>query len=162
MAPSTSSLKVDSEGERMANVLDSRELMPGWQAAVYFADGSLYGQANSFTVEADITSSDEQPLGVFWTIGVPQSATGTLTIGELVVNDYIPRTILEGLRNNVVPAMRFVVERWKANGTRSTLVIDDCIPDGTLTLASAESGSTMTRENTWKIGVCPDPSGLFD
>ena len=145
----------------MTNVVDPRQLIAGFQGALFFEDGSRWASCTSWNVEGSINTDDIQPLGQFWIISVPQGATAELTVSEAVVDDEIPRRILDELAQSRVPSFRFIGERYKNDGRVSTFVIDDCTPSGTIPIAGQTSGSTVTRDLTFRIGRAPSSDGLF-
>lgn len=147
-----------------AGTIDPGLVIAGFRGAMYRADGSRWGQCTQWNLTVNITSTDEQPLGMFWVMGVAQSGSATLTVSELVIDDWLPRTLLQGIQdptNPTLPVLRFIGERRRPDGEVSTLVIDQCTVDGAFPVADAVPGQTMTRDFNFRVNLPPDPSGLF-
>ena|SRR5215472_12878281 len=147
----------------MPQPVDTARVTAGFRGKMFRSDGSRWGQCSQWALSGTVTSTDEQPLGSAWPVAVAQSFAATLTVSELVIDDEIPRAVLEGIQditNPHLPIFRFVGERNIGEST-STLVIDACTPDGTFPIADAIPGQTMTRDLTFRVGTPPDPAGLL-
>jgi hypothetical protein len=147
----------------MPQPVDAARVTAGFRGKMFRSDGSRWGQCTQWALSGTVTSTDEQPLGSAWPIAVPQSFAATLTVSELVIDDEIPKLVLEGIQditNPQLPTFRFVGERAIGQDV-STLVIDGCTPDGTFPIADAVPGQTMTRDLTFRVQNPPDPAGLL-
>ena len=145
----------------MANVIDPRKLIAGFQGALFREDGSRWASCTSWELTASINTDDVQPLGQFFIISVPQGATMELTVNEAVIDDEVARRVLDDLAASTVPSFRFIGERYTNDGRTSTVVMDDCVPSGTITIAGITTGSTATRELTFRVGRAPGSEGLL-
>jgi hypothetical protein len=145
----------------VANVLDPRRLIAGFQGALFLEDGSRWASCTAWNLSASVNTDDVQPLGQFFIMSVPQGATMELSVSEAVIDDNIPRRVLEELAQSRVPAFRFIGERYRNDGTTATTVMDDCVPSGTIPIAGISSGSTATRDLTFRVGRVVNPAGLF-
>jgi hypothetical protein len=145
----------------MANVIDPRRLIAGFQGALFFEDGGRWASCTGWNLSASVNTDDQQPLGQFFIITVPQGATMELSVSEAVIDDNIPRRVLDELAQSRVPAFRFIGERYRNDGGTSTVVMDDCVPSGTIPIAGVTSGSTVTRDLTFRVGRVVNSAGLF-
>lgn len=145
-------------------VVDPGLLIAGFRGALFRADGSRWGSCTQWNLTVNITSTDEQPLGMFWLMAVAQSGAATLTVSELVIDDWLPRMLLEGIRDVTdphLPFLRFIGERYRPDGAKARTTIDACTVDGAFPIAEAVPGQTMTRDFNFRVNLPPDPSGLF-
>lgn len=146
------------------SVVDPGLLIAGFRGALFFASGARWGQCTQWALTVSITSTDEQPLGMFWVMSVAQSGSATLTVSELVIDDWLPRRLLEGIADVTdphLPMLRFVGERYRPDGAKSRIVIDQCSLDGDIPIAMATPGETMSRDLSFRVNLPPDPSNLF-
>jgi hypothetical protein len=147
----------------MPQPLDTGRVTAGFKGKLFRSDGSRWGQCTQWALNGTVTSTDEQPLGSAWPIAVPQSLAASLTVSELVIDDEIPRQVLEGIQditNPHLPTFRFIGERDIGDDT-SRITIDGCTPDGTFPIADAIPGQTMTRDFTFRVQTPPEPDGLL-
>jgi hypothetical protein len=147
----------------MPQPLDTGRVTAGARGKLFRSDGSRWGHCTQWALNGTVTSTDEQPLGSFWPIAVPQSLSASLTVSELVIDDDIPRQVLEGIAdiaNPHLPTFRFIGERDIGDDVVLTM-IDGCTVDGTFPIADAIPGQTMTRDFTFRVQNPPEPSGLL-
>lgn len=129
-------------------------------------DGTNYtmiGEAESFSAELNVTTTDVQPLGSLLIYGAETGVSFTITLSEIVIrDDLMIRELTQGLYyDGVLPQFSLRAKLSHRDGTYHEQVFRGCKPDGTINLMNLTPGEVVKRPWTFRVNSFPQVSQYF-
>lgn len=114
-------------------------------------------EIDTYSVKANYTNLDYQPVGSYQKFSVPADVSYTLTFTEAVVrDDLIMEPLLEAAKSGKNISFTFRASANKPDGTQQKLTIEDCIPDGEFDLMTLTPGEIIKRNQSYRINSTPE------
>lgn len=124
----------------------------------------LIGEAESFSAEMNVTTSDVQPLGSLLIYGAETGVSFTISMSEIVIrDDLMMKELTQNLYYNdhILPQFNLRAKLSHKDGTFHEQVFRDCKPDGTVNLISLTPGEVVKRPWTFRVNAFPEVSKYF-
>lgn len=113
-------------------------------------------EVDSYSVKANYTNIDYQPVGSYQVYGVPSNVTYTLTYTEAVVrDDVVMEPLLEAAAAGQNVSYVFQTMAQRPDGTEQRLTLRDCIPDGEFDLMTLTPGELIKRNTAFRVNDVP-------
>lgn len=122
-------------------------------------DGNMEAliEVDSFSVKANYSNIDYQPVGSYQKFGVPSDVSYTLTYTEAVVRDDVvmePLLAAAAAGKNYSFVFQAMTER--PDGEEQRLTLRECIPDGEFDLMSLTPGEIIKRNTSFRVNSVPE------
>lgn len=113
-------------------------------------------EIDTYSVKANYTNLDYQPVGSYQKFGVPSDVSYNLTFTEAVVrDDLIMAPLLAAAATGTNISFSFRASAQRPDGTLQNLVLEDCIPDGEFDLMTLTPGEVIKRNHSYRINSAP-------
>lgn len=113
-------------------------------------------EIDTYSVKANYTNLDYQPVGSYQKFGVPADVSYTLTFTEAVVrDDLIVAPLIEAAAAGKNISFVFRANAERPDGTMQNLTLADCIPDGEFDLMTLTPGEIIKRNHSYRINSAP-------
>ena len=114
-------------------------------------------EIDTYSVKANYTNLDYQPVGSYQKFSVPGDVSYTLTFTEAVVrDDVIMEPLLAAAKNGKNISFTFRASANKPDGTQQQLTIEAGIPDGEFDLMTLTPGEIIKRNQSYRINSTPE------
>ena len=122
-------------------------------------DGNMEAliEVDSYSVKANYSNIDYQPVGSYQKFGVPSDVSYTLTYTEAVVRDDVvmePLLAAAAAGENYSFVFQAMTER--PDGEEQRLTLRECIPDGEFDLMSLTPGEIIKRNTSFRVNSVPE------
>lgn len=113
-------------------------------------------EIDTYSVKANYTNLDYQPVGSYQKFGVPSDVSYTLTFTEAVVRDDLIMTpLLNAAAAGKNISFKFRASAERPDGTLQDLTLEDCIPDGEFDLMTLTPGEVIKRNHSYRVNSAP-------
>lgn len=111
---------------------------------------------DTYSVKANYTNLDYQPVGSYQKYGVPSDVSYTLTFTEAVVReDLVMEPLLRAAAKGKSISFVFQAKIERPDGTEHRLVLKECIPDGEFDLRTLTPGEIIKRNHSYRVNAVP-------
>lgn len=113
-------------------------------------------EIDTYSVKANYTNLDYQPVGSYQKFGVPADVSYTLTFTEAVVrDDVIMSPLVKAAADGKNISFIFRASATRPDGTEQNLTLEECIPDGEFDLMTLTPGEIIKRNQSYRINSAP-------
>lgn len=122
-------------------------------------DGNMEAliEVDSYSVKANYSNIDYQPVGSYQKFGVPSDVSYTLTYTEAVVrDDVVMEPLLAAAAAGKNYSFVFQAMTKRPDGEEQRLTLRECIPDGEFDLMSLTPGEIIKRNTSFRVNSVPE------
>ncbi|MCI9641122.1 MAG: hypothetical protein HFE72_13515 [Emergencia sp.] len=137
-----------------------KNLMTGKDGSLFISVGDAtveLFEIDTYSVKANYTNLDYQPVGSYQKFGVPADVSYTLTFTEAVVrDDIIMKPLMDAAKAGKNISFTFRAKVKRPDDTKAHLVLEECIPDGEFDLMTLTPGEIIKRNQSFRVNGAPD------